>query len=294
MPRKKTTSTPIVTMSRRPGALRPEAFRDTLPWHDHDATRESVATLRTGLRAQEGRFSHHSWITQFFSDASPSFPRLAGQCEHHFLVMSGLADAFMKSRQLSPTRFKSFMPINRPPRLAICNTTPIYGEALPDRRLDFRAKEERLPFHANLCPPSLVSGAVVFLMRVGARQELRVIIKKSAIYHSRLRGCRVLKRDRALRRVHVTAPGAGRVHVRHVAGIGSVKFGKATPLSVAFKWRRNDALRSEPQQIKYVTGLTDLDEVFRHSWYQSKKFLKWLIEEIEAVEEMIRRRVLSV
>ncbi|MQL82190.1 hypothetical protein Taro_014665 [Colocasia esculenta] len=25
-------------------------------------------------------------------------------------------------------------------------------------------------------------------------------------------------------------------------------------------------------QIKYVTGLTDLDEVFHHSWYQSKKF----------------------
>ncbi|MQM09019.1 hypothetical protein Taro_041877 [Colocasia esculenta] len=25
-------------------------------------------------------------------------------------------------------------------------------------------------------------------------------------------------------------------------------------------------------QIKYVIGLTDLDEVFHHSWYQSKKF----------------------
>ncbi|MQL90498.1 hypothetical protein Taro_023097 [Colocasia esculenta] len=25
-------------------------------------------------------------------------------------------------------------------------------------------------------------------------------------------------------------------------------------------------------RIKYVIGLTDLDEVFHHSWYQSKKF----------------------
>ncbi|MQL88426.1 hypothetical protein Taro_020988 [Colocasia esculenta] len=56
-------------------------------------------------------------------------------------------------------------------------------------------------------------------------------------------------------------------------------------------------------------GLTDLDEVFRHNWYQSKvrvnireleryialfRNLKWLIEEIEVVEEMIQRRALSV
>ncbi|MQM00606.1 hypothetical protein Taro_033342 [Colocasia esculenta] len=33
--------------------------------------------------------------------------------------------------------------------------------------------------------------------------------------------------------------------------------------------------------------------MFRHSWYQSKKFLKWQIEEIGVVEVMIRRRVLS-
>ncbi|MQL92763.1 hypothetical protein Taro_025395, partial [Colocasia esculenta] len=68
-----------------------------------------------------------------------------------------------------------------------------------------------------------------------------------------------------------TASSTERVHVRHVAGIGSVKFGKATPQCVAFRWRRNDASRSEPQQ----------------------KFLKWLIEEIRVVEEMIQRRALS-
>ncbi|MQM21792.1 hypothetical protein Taro_054837 [Colocasia esculenta] len=47
-------------------------------------------------------------------------------------------------------------------------------------------------------------------------------------------------------------------------------------------------------RIKYVIGLTGLAEAFRHSWYQSKKFQKWLIEEIGVVEEMIQRRVLSV
>ncbi|MQL81680.1 hypothetical protein Taro_014141 [Colocasia esculenta] len=46
-------------------------------------------------------------------------------------------------------------------------------------------------------------------------------------------------------------------------------------------------------RIKYVISLTDLNEVFRHSWYQSKKF-EWLIEEIGVVEEMIQRTILSV
>ncbi|MQL76990.1 hypothetical protein Taro_009390 [Colocasia esculenta] len=31
-------------------------------------------------------------------------------------------------------------------------------------------------------------------------------------------------------------------------------------------------VRGRRTQIKYVIGLTDLAEVFRHSWYQSKKF----------------------
>ncbi|MQL94496.1 hypothetical protein Taro_027149 [Colocasia esculenta] len=31
-------------------------------------------------------------------------------------------------------------------------------------------------------------------------------------------------------------------------------------------------VRGRQTRIKYVIGLTGLDEVFRHSWYQSKKF----------------------
>ncbi|MQL68292.1 hypothetical protein Taro_000576 [Colocasia esculenta] len=38
-------------------------------------------------------------------------------------------------------------------------------------------------------------------------------------------------------------------------------------------------------------SVTGLAEAFRHSWYQSKKFLEWLIEEIRVVEEMIWRKV---
>ncbi|MQM13351.1 hypothetical protein Taro_046276 [Colocasia esculenta] len=53
-------------------------------------------------------------------------------------------------------------------------------------------------------------------------------------------------------------------------------------------------VRGRRNRIKYVIGLTGLAEAFRHSWYQSKKFLEWLIEEIGVVEEMIRRKVLSV
>ncbi|MQM22332.1 hypothetical protein Taro_055384 [Colocasia esculenta] len=53
-------------------------------------------------------------------------------------------------------------------------------------------------------------------------------------------------------------------------------------------------VRGRRTRIKYVIGLTGLAEVFRHSWYQCKKFLEWLIEEIRVVEEMIRRKVLSV
>ncbi|MQL81788.1 hypothetical protein Taro_014260 [Colocasia esculenta] len=53
-------------------------------------------------------------------------------------------------------------------------------------------------------------------------------------------------------------------------------------------------VRGRRTRIKYVIGLTGLAEVFRHSWYQSKKFLEWLIEEIRVVEEMIRRKVPSV
>ncbi|MQL91535.1 hypothetical protein Taro_024148 [Colocasia esculenta] len=53
-------------------------------------------------------------------------------------------------------------------------------------------------------------------------------------------------------------------------------------------------VRGRRTRIKYVIGLTGLAEAFRHSWYQSKKFLEWLIEEIGVVEEMIRRKVLSV
>ncbi|MQL94400.1 hypothetical protein Taro_027047 [Colocasia esculenta] len=49
-------------------------------------------------------------------------------------------------------------------------------------------------------------------------------------------------------------------------------------------------VRGRWTRIKYVIGLTGLAEAFRPSWYQSKKFLVWLIEEIGVVEEMIRRR----
>ncbi|MQM23737.1 hypothetical protein Taro_056805 [Colocasia esculenta] len=76
-------------------------------------------------------------------------------------------------------------------------------------------------------------------------------------------------------------------------------------ISLARLW----PVRGRQTRIKYITGLTGLDEVFHHSWYQSKvrvnireleryialfRSLKWLIEEIEVVEEMIQRRVLSV
>ncbi|MQL94465.1 hypothetical protein Taro_027120 [Colocasia esculenta] len=53
-------------------------------------------------------------------------------------------------------------------------------------------------------------------------------------------------------------------------------------------------VRGRRTRIKYVIGLTGLAEAFRHSWYQSKKFLKWLIEEIGVVEEMIQRKVPSI
>ncbi|MQL95425.1 hypothetical protein Taro_028092 [Colocasia esculenta] len=46
-------------------------------------------------------------------------------------------------------------------------------------------------------------------------------------------------------------------------------------------------------RIKYVIGLTGLAEAVHHSWYQSKKFLKWLIGEIGVVEEMIWRKAPS-
>ncbi|MQL81033.1 hypothetical protein Taro_013493 [Colocasia esculenta] len=49
---------------------------------------------------------------------------------------------------------------------------------------------------------------------------------------------------------------------------------------------------ADSDQVRY--RLTGLAEAFRHSWYQSKKFLEWLIEEIGVVEEMIRRKVPSV
>ncbi|MQL97261.1 hypothetical protein Taro_029949 [Colocasia esculenta] len=48
---------------------------------------------------------------------------------------------------------------------------------------------------------------------------------------------------------------------------------------------------ADSDQVRY--GLTGLAEAFRLSWYQSKKFLKWLIGEIGVVEEMIWRRVPS-
>ncbi|MQM05916.1 hypothetical protein Taro_038739 [Colocasia esculenta] len=49
-------------------------------------------------------------------------------------------------------------------------------------------------------------------------------------------------------------------------------------------------IRGRRTRIRYVIGLTGLAEAFRLSWYQSKKFLEWLIEEIGVVEEMIRRK----
>ncbi|MQL74424.1 hypothetical protein Taro_006804 [Colocasia esculenta] len=48
---------------------------------------------------------------------------------------------------------------------------------------------------------------------------------------------------------------------------------------------------ADSDQVRY--RLTGLAEAFRHSWYQSKKFLKWLIGEIGVVEEMIRRKAPS-
>ncbi|MQM08307.1 hypothetical protein Taro_041162, partial [Colocasia esculenta] len=53
-------------------------------------------------------------------------------------------------------------------------------------------------------------------------------------------------------------------------------------------------VRGRRTRFKYVIGLTGLAEAFHHSWYQSKKSLKWLIEEIEVVEEMIRRKAPNV
>ncbi|MQL69257.1 hypothetical protein Taro_001547 [Colocasia esculenta] len=53
-------------------------------------------------------------------------------------------------------------------------------------------------------------------------------------------------------------------------------------------------VRGRRTRIKYVIGLTGLAEAFRHSWFQSKKFLEWPIEEIGVVEEMIWRKVPSV
>ncbi|MQM14984.1 hypothetical protein Taro_047919 [Colocasia esculenta] len=53
-------------------------------------------------------------------------------------------------------------------------------------------------------------------------------------------------------------------------------------------------VRGRRTRIKYVIGLTGLAEAFRLSWYQSKKFLEWLIEEIGVVEEMIRKKVPNV
>ncbi|MQL72475.1 hypothetical protein Taro_004823 [Colocasia esculenta] len=53
-------------------------------------------------------------------------------------------------------------------------------------------------------------------------------------------------------------------------------------------------VRGRRTRIKYVIGLTGLAEAFRHSWYQSKKSLVWMIEEIGVVEEMIQRKVPSI
>ncbi|MQL75349.1 hypothetical protein Taro_007714 [Colocasia esculenta] len=53
-------------------------------------------------------------------------------------------------------------------------------------------------------------------------------------------------------------------------------------------------VRGRRTRIKYIVGLTGLAEAFCHSWYQRKKFLEWLMEEIRVVEEMIQRKVLSV
>ncbi|MQL97463.1 hypothetical protein Taro_030157 [Colocasia esculenta] len=49
-------------------------------------------------------------------------------------------------------------------------------------------------------------------------------------------------------------------------------------------------VRGRRTRIKYIISLTGLAEAFRHGWYQSKKFLVWLIEEIGVVEEMIRMK----
>ncbi|MQM12733.1 hypothetical protein Taro_045653 [Colocasia esculenta] len=57
---------------------------------------------------------------------------------------------------------------------------------------------------------------------------------------------------------------------------------------------RLQPVRERRTRIKYVIGLTGLAEAFRHSWYQSKTFLVWLIEEIGVVEEMIRRKAPNV
>ncbi|MQM10510.1 hypothetical protein Taro_043403 [Colocasia esculenta] len=53
-------------------------------------------------------------------------------------------------------------------------------------------------------------------------------------------------------------------------------------------------VRGRRTRIKYVIGLTGLAEAFRHSCYQSKKFLEWPIEENGVVEEMILRKILNV
>ncbi|MQL94660.1 hypothetical protein Taro_027316 [Colocasia esculenta] len=57
-------------------------------------------------------------------------------------------------------------------------------------------------------------------------------------------------------------------------------------VSLAWLW----PVRGRWTRIKYIIGLTGLAEAFRHSWYQSKKYMEWLIEEIGVVEEMIWRK----
>ncbi|MQL83691.1 hypothetical protein Taro_016177 [Colocasia esculenta] len=46
----------------------------------------------------------------------------------------------------------------------------------------------------------------------------------------------------------------------------------AGPFVCGCETERLQPVRGRWTQIKYVIGLTDLDKVFRHSWYQSKKF----------------------
>ncbi|MQL99413.1 hypothetical protein Taro_032137 [Colocasia esculenta] len=46
----------------------------------------------------------------------------------------------------------------------------------------------------------------------------------------------------------------------------------AGPFVCGYETERLRPVRGRQTRIKYVTVLTDLDEVFRHSWYQSKKF----------------------